>query len=315
MVRYAPCRSSNRLGLYRGVQVVPLKLCASCAREIPDSATLCETCRQWAVGVTAAPASPDASVSQEASVYQEAEEPLYSATPSSTSPAAIASTPLGAAQSTPPATATKRPSRVIVIGGVAAAGLIIVAFMARGGTGATEVTAVGAGPGGAPASAAARAATAASPSASFTQTWSGGNSAYWVGNRRKSAAFELHAESTVQVWMRAVRPTLVVRCMGQSTQVFVVTESPMKIEAQTEDHTVTYSIDGEPAVSERWPDSDEHDALFAPDGEAFAKRLMSARSFRFGFTPHNVPSVTTDFNVAGLAPLLEPVSKECGWKK
>lgn len=203
----------------------------------------------------------------------------------------------------------------MVLGGVAAAALLVVAVMARGGGGSTGATTVTAGPGGGSASSSVQPSPAASAAASFTQTWTGGNSAYWVGNRRHSAAFELPAERIVQVWTRSVRPTLVVRCMAQSTQVFVVTESPMKIEPQTDDHTVTYSIDGEPAVSERWPDSDEHDALFAPDGAAFAKRLMQARTFRFGFTPHNAPSVSTDFNVAGLAPLLEPVSKECGWKK
>jgi hypothetical protein len=235
--------------------------------------------------------------------------------PSPTSPEAIAAAPLGAQPAAKPS-APKRRSSPMILGGAGVALLVVVALMARGGGGATDATAVSAGPGGAPASGASRpAAAAASPSASFTHTWSGANSAYWVGNRRKSAAFELPAENTVQVWTRSVRPTLVVRCMGQTTQVFVVTESPMKIEPQTDDHTVTYSFDGQPGVSERWPDSDEHDALFAPDGEAFAKRLLQARSFRFGFTPHNTPSVTTDFNVAGLAPLLEPASKECGWKK
>jgi hypothetical protein len=261
--------------------------------------------------VAAVPAATDAAAPGEEPLYDDPKPALSSPT----SPEAIASAPLPSSKPVTKQPAANRRSSIMVIGGVAAAGLLVVALMARGGGGSAEVNAVSAGPGGAPAPSAGRTAAAASPSASFTQTWSGGNSAYWVGNRRKSAAFELHAENTVQVWMRSVRPTLVVRCMGQSTQVFVVTESPMKIEPQTEDHTVTYSIDGEPAVSERWPDSDEHDALFAPDGEAFAKRLMQARAFRFGFTPHNVPSVTTDFNVAGLAPLLGPASKECGWKK
>jgi hypothetical protein len=231
------------------------------------------------------------------------------------SPDAIASAPLKSAPSAQPPSASRRPTPV-VLGGLGAAALLVIALLARSGGGAAATTPASAGPGGAPASPAGRpASAAASAAASFTQTWSGANSAYWVGNRRKSAAFELPAETIVPVWTRSVRPTLVVRCMGQSTQVFVVTESPMKIEPQTEDHTVTYSIDGEPAVSERWPDSDEHDALFAPDGAAFARRLMHARTFRFGFTPHNVPSVATDFNVGGLAALLEPVSKECGWKK
>jgi hypothetical protein len=265
------------------------------------------------VGVAAEPQAPE-TASQDAEPANLAPRHSIASSGSPTSPETIAAAPLGATPTSQASAAKGRSSSSLILGGSAAAALVVVALLARGGGGATEATSASAGPGGGSASAAVRpSATAAA--ASFTQTWSRGNSAYWVGNRRQSAAFELPAESIVQVWTRSVRPTLVVRCMAQSTQVFIVTESPMKIEAQTEDHTVTYSIDGEPAVSERWPDSDEHDALFAPDGAAFAKRLMQARTFRFGFTPHNVPSVTTDFNVAGLAPLLEPVSKDCGWKK
>lgn len=103
--------------------------------------------------------------------------------------------------------------------------------------------------------------------------------------------------------------------MSKSTQVFVVTESAMKIEPQTEDHTVTFSFDDEPNVTERWPDSDEHDALFAPNGTAFAQRIIHAKAFRFGYTPHNVGPVVAHFSVTGLGPLIEPVAKECGWKK
>jgi hypothetical protein len=136
-----------------------------------------------------------------------------------------------------------------------------------------------------------------------------------VGNRRKSAAFELPAENTVQIWLRSARPTLVVRCMAQSIQVFVVTESAMKIEPQTEDHTVTFSFDDEPNVTERWPDSEEHDALFAPDAPTIVDRLTRARTLRFGYTPHNAAPVVAHFSVSGLASLLEPVAKECGAQK
>lgn len=115
--------------------------------------------------------------------------------------------------------------------------------------------------------------------------------------------------------MRTVQPALVVRCMSKSIQAFVVTESALKIEAQTEDHTVTFSFDDEPTVTEQWPDSEEHDALFAPDGTLFAGRVMQARTLRFSYTPHNASLVTVYFNVSGLAPLIEPAARECGWKK
>jgi hypothetical protein len=148
-----------------------------------------------------------------------------------------------------------------------------------------------------------------------TQKWSSENRAYWVGSRRHSPAFELPAENRVAVWMRQVRPTLVVRCMAKQPQVFVVTESALRIEPQTEDHTVTFGFDNEPERTERWADSAEHDALFAPDGNAFAQRLTLARTMRFGYTPHNASPVVAYFQVSGLGPLLEPVARDCGWKK
>jgi hypothetical protein len=112
--------------------------------------------------------------------------------------------------------------------------------------------------------------------------------------------------------MREVRPLLVVRCLPKTTEVFVFTQSAALIEAQTEDHTVVYSFDDEPETRELWPDAAEHDALFAPDGAAFAKRLMTARTLRFGFTPHNAAPVTAHFHVSGLRDMAEPAANNCG---
>ncbi|HEX6065438.1 MAG TPA: hypothetical protein VFZ04_14505, partial [Longimicrobiales bacterium] len=77
-------------------------------------------------------------------------------------------------------------------------------------------------------------------------------------------------------------------------------------------HTVSLRFDGQPPSSEKWPDSADHDALFAPDGAAFAARLAAAREFEFGFVPHNAAPVVARFSVAGLMPLLQPASKHCG---
>ena len=75
------------------------------------------------------------------------------------------------------------------------------------------------------------------------------------------------------------------------------------------------SLDAEPVKTERWPDSDDHDALFAPDGAAFADRLVHAQTLRFGYSPHNASDVVAQFHVSGFAALIEPVAKECGWAK
>jgi hypothetical protein len=144
--------------------------------------------------------------------------------------------------------------------------------------------------------------------------WSDANASMWLGARHAGVAFEVRAERPIGVWMRAVHPVLVVRCTGGTINAFVVTESAAQIEANTEDHTVTFAFDGEAETRERWQDSSEHDALFAPDGSAFAKRLMQARTLRFAFTPHNATTATARFHVAGLEPLLTPAAKTCGWK-
>ena len=55
--------------------------------------------------------------------------------------------------------------------------------------------------------------------------------------------------------------------------------------------------------------------LFAPDGVAFAQRVMTAKSLRFGYTPHNAEPVEAQFQVDGLAELIAPAAKDCGWQK
>ena len=148
-----------------------------------------------------------------------------------------------------------------------------------------------------------------------TQRWSTARRAYWTANQHHSDAFELPAESTVAIWLNYVRPLLVVRCIGKRTEAFVYTGSSLKIEPNTEDHGVTFRFDGEAGQSEHWPDSAEHDALFAPDGVAFAQRVMTAKSLRFGYTPHNAEPVEAQFQVDGLAELIAPAAKDCGWQK
>jgi hypothetical protein len=188
----------------------------------------------------------------------------------------------------------------VMAGGVLTLGLL----MAR----ALPPTSVAAAP--------APAASAAPPKPTHTapaHAWTLADSSVWVGSGRDRVAFELPADNTVAIWMRTVRPTLVVRCVEGQMDAFVFTASAARIEPQTDDHTVRYGFDDAADVSERWPDSDEHDALFAPDGVTFARRIAEASVLRFGFTPHNAAAVTAQFTVAGLKPLLEPAARSCGW--
>ena len=144
--------------------------------------------------------------------------------------------------------------------------------------------------------------------------WSAARRELWIGERRKGVAFDVDANEPVSAWMKLVRPILVVRCTAGALEAFVVTETAAAIEPRSEAHTVRLRFDGQTPVSERWPDSEEHDALFAPDGAAFAARLATAQVLEFGFTPHNARPVVARFSVAGLSALLEPAKKHCGLK-
>ncbi len=154
----------------------------------------------------------------------------------------------------------------------------------------------------------ARAHTTAPPPA----RWSTARQARWVSNHPRSMAVEVEADNAVTAWMKQVRPTLVVRCLQKRIDVFVFTDSAARIETEDENHTVTLSLDAGVGSTERWPDSAEHDALFAPDGAAFARRLAQTGRLRFGFTPHNAQPVEASFDLEGAADAIAPVLARCG---
>lgn len=143
--------------------------------------------------------------------------------------------------------------------------------------------------------------------------WSQAHEDRWISNHPRSVAYEIDANRPVAVWMRRVRPMLVVRCLSKTTDIFVFTDTAARIEPRDDNHTVRIGFDDEADVTERWPDSADHDALFAPDGLVLAQRLARARSMRFAFTPHNADTVVAEFNVTGFDAVASTMSKTCGW--
>ena len=174
---------------------------------------------------------------------------------------------------------------------------------------AGTVSATGAN--GAAATSTAPGATAAVTAA--THQWSREDEYRWIANHKRSVAYTLDADQQVRVWTTHVRPSLVVRCLNRKTEVFVYTETPSKMESTDGLHSVRLTFDGAAGSEERWPDSAEHDALFAPDGTALARRISSAHRLRFGFSPHNADPVQVDFELGDAATVMSHVAKTCGW--
>jgi hypothetical protein len=133
----------------------------------------------------------------------------------------------------------------------------------------------------------------------------------WLGGARKGIALEVAARNETPIWMRTVRPLLVVRCADSRAEVFVFTDSAAAMEPQDGDHTVRVAFDGGGERSERWPDSASHDALFAPDGARLLDELGRAQTLTFGYTPHNSPPVVARFDVRGLRDRLGAAATHC----
>jgi hypothetical protein len=231
--------------------------------------------------------------------------------------------PTAAASAAPASSAGAKKSvgpRQMVVGGVliAASALIFTILSMRPSASPEAVAQTGApAPVGRPAanrapSAAARTASAAT--APVTPKWRQVTGGRWTGGDKKSVAFELTANNRIHIWTRDVTPLLIVRCQGGQVEPFVYTQSAARMEPQDGDHTVRVAFDDGPEVTERWPDSDEHDALFAKDSAAFAQQLAAAQTLRFGFEPHNAPPTSARFDVSGITELLRGSAKPCGWK-
>ena len=252
-----------------------MKRCPACSEEIPESAAACLHCGHGA-----------------------SESPAVEA-PAATAPAAAAPQPAAGGWG----------SREVFAGMAAVffGGALMFAVLVMRSDAPPEAAAAHT------ASPAPTTAPAMPAAPSSNATWSTASVDRWIGNGRRKFAIELPAENRVTVWQRQVNPVLVVRCLTQRPEVFVFTDSAAKIEPRTDDHTVHITLDDGEEVSEMWPDSADHDALFAPDGAAFARRLAAARTMRFGFTPHNAPAVLVHFNVAGLGPHLATAARDCGW--
>ena len=212
------------------------------------------------------------------------------------------------------------PRQVVMLGGaLVAASALIFTILSMRPAASPETVAQTAAP--APArttpNRAATAAARTSPalaSAPVTPKWSQVTAGRWTGGDRKSVAFELQANNRIHIWTRDATPVLVVRCLAGQVEPFVYTQSAARMEPQDGDHTVRIAFDDGREATERWPDSDEHDALFARDSAAFTHQLATAKTLRFGFEPHNAAPAVMHFDVSGLNELLAASAKPCGWK-
>jgi hypothetical protein len=155
----------------------------------------------------------------------------------------------------------------------------------------------------------------AKPGSPAASKWTGSKKPGWATDGSRTITFELAAENDVPVWVKGVRPVLGVRCLGGSTEVFVITEWAASIEGNTGYHTVRVGFDGGADVEQHWFDSSDYQSLFAPNGEALARQIARSKRLRFEFTPYNAAPVVVDFDVHGFDQFVDSIAKVCRWKR
>lgn len=131
----------------------------------------------------------------------------------------------------------------------------------------------------------------------------------------KGVTYAVAAHAEVEVWLRSHRPTLLVRCRENETDVFMTTGGAATVESgDLEGHTVRVRYDDGQAQNQRWTESTSNDSLFAPNAIAMARRIATAQTVRIGWTPFNASPVVATFDVRGFERHVREIGETCSWR-
>lgn len=164
------------------------------------------------------------------------------------------------------------------------------------------------------------------PASSQSFVTSGGGGATsptgrWIGQTTRSEMdgsvgyhTELEADLPIQTWLRRITPRLAVRCRENKTNVFIHTETAAQPELGLYDEArVRLRFNDGPPERQRWTESTDDEALFAPSPISLARRIAKAQSLRFEFTPFNAPPAVATFTLTGSSDAVERVATACKW--
>lgn len=143
--------------------------------------------------------------------------------------------------------------------------------------------------------------------------WRGGVSNSSKMDDSTTVIYSLDAESAIQVWLKTVTPTLIVRCQEHRTEAYVRTESAANVE-YGDTRAVRIRWDEKAPAAQYWSPSTDNEALFAPNPVGFIRSLAKSNRLRIQFTPFNADPVVMEFDVSGFGDRIDLLAKTCGWK-
>lgn len=131
----------------------------------------------------------------------------------------------------------------------------------------------------------------------------------------KQVSIALYAESQISENTDTSGPMLAIVCRQNKTEVFIVTNVPANPEyGLYEEYTVRIRFDDEKPLKQRWAESTDNKALFAPNPIAFAKKINKTEKMLFEFAPFQSGPEIIEFDVRELEPYLKILANTCNWK-
>jgi type VI secretion system protein VasI len=129
-----------------------------------------------------------------------------------------------------------------------------------------------------------------------------------------SVTLTLEAENRISGWLQNETPRLQIRCRENKTDLYVWTGMAANPELGLyNEHTVRIRVDATTPTTQRWSQSTNNEALFAPQPIALARRLVAGERLVFEFTPFNAGRAVAEFDIRGLRPGLREVATTCKW--
>lgn len=121
--------------------------------------------------------------------------------------------------------------------------------------------------------------------------------------------------NTVKTWLDEVTPTLTIRCKENTTDLIFNAQTNFDaVYGRYSEARIRYRIDQEEPVTEHWTESTDGKAAFSGDAIKTLQKMADAETLLVEFIPHNANPATAKFNISGLRPMLEKISKTCNWK-
>lgn len=132
----------------------------------------------------------------------------------------------------------------------------------------------------------------------------------------KTVTLSLDGNEEIRGWIGSHRPTLILRCMEHKTELYIDVGTAASVESGDlyDGHTVRLRIDQRPSFSEKWSESTDHEALFAPEPISLIRKIEHGDRLLFQFVPFNANPATTSFDTKGLSSHVDDLAKTCGWK-